>query len=90
MVKDVRRRQRDGQLAADLDPPYVLLILFAAVLAPTVLPQIVRRITGLASDSPEFQDTYREQLRRVIEHLAHDTDKPAAKHSEHRQDDNVP
>jgi TetR/AcrR family transcriptional regulator len=70
MVEDVRRRQRAGELADDLDPAYVLLMLFAAALAPTVIPQIARRITGLAADSPQFQTAYEEQLRRVIERLA--------------------
>jgi TetR/AcrR family transcriptional regulator len=70
MVEDVRRRQRGGELADQLDPAYVLLMLFAAALAPTVIPQIVRRITGLAADSPQFQTAYAEQLRRVVERLA--------------------
>jgi TetR/AcrR family transcriptional regulator len=70
MVADLRRRQRAGELAVDLDPAYVLLMLFAAALAPTVIPQIARRFTGLAADSPEFQAAYAEQLRRVVERLA--------------------
>ncbi len=70
MVADLRRRQRAGELAVDLDPAYVLLMLFAAALAPTVIPQIARRFTGLAADSPEFQAAYAEQLRRVMERLA--------------------
>jgi len=37
MVEDARRRQEAGEFAADLDPAYVLLMLFAATLAPTVL-----------------------------------------------------
>jgi TetR/AcrR family transcriptional regulator len=90
MVEDVRRRQRDGELAAELDPPYVLLMLFAAALAPTLLPQIVRRITGLPGDSPEFQDVYREQLRRVVGRLADGRAEPAGKHSGHRPDDHAP
>jgi AcrR family transcriptional regulator len=89
MVEDVRRRQRDGQLAAELDPPYVLLMLFAAALAPTLLPQIVRRITGLAGDSPEFQEAYEEQLRRVIGRLADGVGEPSGKRSQHRRADNV-
>jgi AcrR family transcriptional regulator len=70
MVDDLRRRQRAGELADDLDPAYVLLLLFAAALAPTVIPQIARRFTGLDVDSPTFQAAYAEQLRRVVDRLA--------------------
>jgi TetR/AcrR family transcriptional regulator len=70
MVDDLRRRQRAGELADDLDPAYVLLLLFAAALAPTVIPQIARRFTGLDVGSPTFQAAYAEQLRRVVERLA--------------------
>lgn len=69
MVEDARRRQEAGEFAADLDPAYVLLMLFAATLAPTVLPQVVRRVTGLAADSPEFLDTYAEQLSKIMSRL---------------------
>ncbi len=70
MVEELRRRQRAGELADDLDPAYVLLVLFAAALAPTMIPQIARRLTGLSADSPEFRAAYAEQLRRVVERLA--------------------
>ena len=70
MVEELRRRQRAGELAVDLDPAYVLLMLFAAALAPTVIPQVAQRFTGLAADSPEFQTAHAEQLRRIVERLA--------------------
>jgi TetR/AcrR family transcriptional regulator len=70
MVEELRRRQHAGELAADLDPAYVLLILFGATLVPTVIPQIVRQLTGRPADSPKFQARYAEQLRRVVERLA--------------------
>jgi TetR/AcrR family transcriptional regulator len=70
MVEELRRRQCVGELADDLDAAYVLLVLFAAALAPTVIPQIARRLTGLPADSPEFQAAYAEQLRRVVGRLA--------------------
>jgi AcrR family transcriptional regulator len=70
MVEDLRRRQDAGELAGDLDPAYILLMLFAAVLAPTVIPQMARRFTGLSADSAEFQATYADHLRRVVERLA--------------------
>ena len=70
MVEELLRRQRAGELADDLDPAYVLLMLFAAALAPTVIPQIARRLTGLSADSTRFQAAYADQLRRVVERLA--------------------
>ena len=70
MVEELRRRQRAGELAEDLDPAYVLLMLFAAALAPTVIPQIARQFTGMSADTPAFQAAYAEQLRRVVERLA--------------------
>lgn len=70
MIADVRRRQQAGELAEDLDPTYVGVFLFAATLAPSVLPQIVRRMTGLPADSPEFLERYADQLRAVIARLA--------------------
>jgi AcrR family transcriptional regulator len=70
MVEELRRRQQAGELADDLDPAYVLLILFAAALAPTVIPQIARRLTGLSADSRTFQAAYAEQLRHIVERLA--------------------
>jgi TetR/AcrR family transcriptional regulator len=45
-------------------------MLFAAALAPTVIPQVARRLTGLSADLPRFQAAYAEQLRRVVERLA--------------------
>jgi hypothetical protein len=51
MVDDVRRRQLNCELTENLDPAYALLVLFAAALAPSVIPQIVRRITGERADS---------------------------------------
>lgn len=70
MVDDLRRRQENGELAADLDPAYVMLVLFSAVLAPTVVPQVARQLTGLAADSPEFHQRYATQLELLVAHLA--------------------
>lgn len=69
MVADLERRQRAGELAADLDPACAMLALFAAASAPTVLPHIVRAICGLDPDSDEFIERYAEQLARLVRHL---------------------
>jgi TetR/AcrR family transcriptional regulator len=70
MVADLRRRQENGEIAADLDPAYLMLLLFGATLAPVVLPQFAENFTGLAAGSPEFQAAFREQLKRLMAHLA--------------------
>jgi TetR/AcrR family transcriptional regulator len=64
-IADLERRQRNGELAADLDPFSVGLALMGAVLAPVVLPHVVRS-AGLDPESPEFAEHYAEQLRRII------------------------
>jgi TetR/AcrR family transcriptional regulator len=69
MVADVERRQEQGEIAADLDPTAVLLTLFSAALAPTLLPHVVERVTGQAADSPEFLDDYASQLAQIVERL---------------------
>jgi TetR/AcrR family transcriptional regulator len=69
MVADVRRRQEHGEIAADLDPTAVLLMLFSAALAPTLLPHVVERVTGKAADSPEFLDDYANRLAQIVERL---------------------
>jgi TetR/AcrR family transcriptional regulator len=70
MVDNLRRRQEAGEIAADLDPGYLMLLLFGAVLAPTVVPQVARQFTGQDPDSPEFLQAYAAQLKRVIAALA--------------------
>jgi len=69
-LSDLMRRQRDGELAADLDPAYVQLALMGAILTPIVMPQIVRRVTGLDPQSDEFEARYAEELRRIVRHLS--------------------
>ena len=70
MVDDLRRRQAAGEIAPDLDPAYLQLALFGAALAPTLLAHFAEDFTGLAADSPEFRAGYREQLKRIVTHLA--------------------
>lgn len=70
MVADLRRRQAEGELAADLDPCHVLVALFAAASAPVMLPHMVRRICGLDPSSEAFNAEYATQLARLVQHLA--------------------
>ncbi|MBS1677633.1 MAG: TetR/AcrR family transcriptional regulator [Actinobacteria bacterium] len=68
----LEQRQKDGEIAADLDPGFVLLMLIGAVSAPIALREEVVRITGLDPDSEEFEQRYAEQLRRLVRHLGED------------------
>jgi TetR/AcrR family transcriptional regulator len=70
MVDDLRRRQEAGEISADLDPAHLMLLLFGAVLAPTVVPQVARQFTGLDPESDEFREAYAAQLKLVIARLA--------------------
>jgi TetR/AcrR family transcriptional regulator len=67
---DLARRRAGGELADDLDPGAVLLMLTGAVAAPIFLPREVRRTTGLDPEGEEFQERYADQLRRVVDRLA--------------------
>ena len=69
MVDDLRARQEQGELVADLDPAYVQLMLFAAALAPYILVRTARGMTGLDPGSPEFVERYAATLARVVERL---------------------
>lgn len=77
----MRRRQDRGELAADLDPATVRLLLLGAIAAPVVLPHLARKIFGTDPGTPEFETHYGEGLRRLLDHLAPrssgpSTDKP--------------
>jgi len=69
IVAKIREHQRAGELADDLDPAYLVLVFFAAAMAPVVLPQVARRLTGQSTDSAEFLDAYSTQTRRILDHL---------------------
>jgi TetR/AcrR family transcriptional regulator len=62
MVDDLRRRQADGEIAAQL-------ALFGAALAPNVLAHFAEAFTGLPADSPEFRTRYAEQLKLIVDRL---------------------
>lgn len=68
-LSDLQRRQREGEIAPELDPGAMLLMLTGAVAAPIALPGEVRRIMGMDPESPEFAEHYAEQLRRLIRRL---------------------
>jgi TetR/AcrR family transcriptional regulator len=68
-LADMRRRQERGEVARDLDPAFVLLVLQAATSVGVVFPADVRRLTALDPASPEFAARHAEQLERLLAHL---------------------
>ncbi len=62
-VQDVEAAQARGFLDARLPPRMILLAMMSLVLMPFVLPQMVRLVTGLKPDSPEFRSFHADMLR---------------------------
>ncbi len=69
-VTGLRARQQAGELAADLDPAFVLLFLQAMVVAGVLFPADTMRLTGLDPASSQYYERAREQLSRVVQRLA--------------------
>ncbi|ASR39114.1 hypothetical protein BAY61_08870 [Prauserella marina] len=69
-VAYVRGRQREGELAEDIEPAHLLLMLISAASAPHTFSRIARAIFGTEASSAEFAAAYAEQLRRIVRHLS--------------------
>ena len=81
IAAELVRRQQAGELAADLDPRFAALALFAAAAAPAILPHVARELTGLDPESREFSTGYAEHLSRLVRHLR---DQPGRRRSSAR------
>ncbi|WP_307805408.1 TetR/AcrR family transcriptional regulator [Streptomyces spirodelae] len=68
-LSDMERRKEAGEIATELDPGVVLLLLMSAVATPVVVPHAVRSVLGMDPESPEFRELYTEQLRRIVRRL---------------------
>lgn len=68
-VAEMRRRQDEGEIPADIDPDCLLLALMAAASASLTLPRVAKMISGEDPDSPEFTARYAEQLTRIVRHI---------------------
>jgi EmrB/QacA subfamily drug resistance transporter len=64
-VDEVRRRQEEGLLPADMDPAQLRLFGFALVSYPRLLSQVTRMTTGMSPDDPKFAAAWEDLLRRV-------------------------
>ncbi|MEU8800950.1 TetR family transcriptional regulator [Spirillospora sp. NPDC048819] len=68
-LADLERRQRDGEIAADLDPACLLLALVAAAGAPAVYSSVMRAVAGDEVSEDQFARHYAAQLTRIVERL---------------------
>lgn len=68
-VQDLRARQAAGEIAEELDPAFVLLVLQAAVVAGVIFPGDVKRYLGLDPTSPAYLDHVGAQLRLLVRRL---------------------
>lgn len=65
-VERVRQRQQAGEIVADLDAEFVLLLAYAVAFAPIALPSTVRDIYGVDPLSPDYRRRVLEQLLRLV------------------------
>lgn len=69
-LQDLVARQAAGEIAGELDPAFVLMVLQAAVVSGVVFPGDVKRLTGLDPASPEYLEYMGRQLRLLVRRLA--------------------
>jgi TetR/AcrR family transcriptional regulator len=69
-VEQTRQRQATGEIRDDLDAGALTLAVFAASIAPVILPNLTRKFTGADPSSDVFVDHYADQLARIMSALA--------------------
>ena len=68
-LSGIGRRQQDGEIASDIDPATLRLVLLAAATAPVLLGNQARKLFGADPSSAEFHARYTEGLRGLLSHL---------------------
>ncbi len=68
-LDDLRRRQEGGELAPELDPGFVLLLLQGIVTAGVSAPDDVRRLLGVEPHGHEYRERMAQQLRILLRRL---------------------
>jgi AcrR family transcriptional regulator len=66
-VQAIMRLQREGQLAADIDPRFALATIYAIGTAPHVIPQLIDFCLGPgASDSEDTMTAWADMITRLF------------------------
>jgi AcrR family transcriptional regulator len=68
----MRARQAAGDFPEDIDPAHLLLIVISAAMAPWAFPRVAASVSGQDPASPEFAESFAEQLSRILEYLRRD------------------
>lgn len=63
---------RDRGLPEEIDPACLLVMLMAAAMAPTSLPNVIEGVCGVDPRSPEFVEHYADQMAILTRHLGLD------------------
>jgi TetR/AcrR family transcriptional regulator len=69
-VEQTKQAQSEGRLPADLDAAQLVLSHAGLAIVPVAFPQLVRFITGMSPDDPEFVAAREEFLRNFARLLA--------------------
>ena len=71
-VEELRARQQEGKIPADLDPACLLVMLMAAGMATTTLPHVIEGLCDTDPRSPAFLEHFADQVGLLAKHLGVD------------------
>ena len=73
-VEEVRALQRAGRLPAELDPAALVVMLMAAAMVTTTLPQVVEGVCEADPHAPETVEHFADQVAILARHIGLGTD----------------
>jgi AcrR family transcriptional regulator len=65
-IEDIRRRQHAGELTNDIDAETILVVIWAATMAPVSIPHIVEAALGQGLTASTARARYTAQLKRLL------------------------
>ena len=71
-IDEVRALQAAGRLPAEMDPACLIIMLTAAAMAPTTMPQVIECVCRIDPRSPGLLHHYADQVAILTRHLGLD------------------
>jgi TetR/AcrR family transcriptional regulator len=68
-VEDIRHRQQAGELTSDFDPETILVVIWAATMAPASIPHVIHAAFGKNFAAHTARTRYASQLARLFTSL---------------------